>query len=71
VKREVQLIGGPGDGLVVQIEHDQDVYRLVVTTPTVFRSMETVEMTARSALQVLYRPRRRGDYAWFYEEGQA
>jgi hypothetical protein len=68
VKREVLLVGGPADGKLVMVEHDQDEYCLVVTKPAVFRSAETVAETAESPTQVLYRPRRRGDYAW-YQEG--
>lgn len=67
MKREVFLVGGPGDGKTAMVEHDQDA--LIYVTPTDVKWSLEVEPEPRvlSPVRTVYRPRRRGDYAWYVD----
>lgn len=63
------LMGGPADGRIVEVEHDQMEYRYLSVPTVKWRSTpEIIEPVApRTDIQTVYSPRRRGDYTWYAE----
>jgi hypothetical protein len=70
MKREVMLVGGPGDGKIVMVDHDRYYYKHVSVPVATWSANETaLSMTARTDTVMVYAPRRRGDYSW-YQTGE-
>jgi len=68
MKRQVQLVGGPANGKLVMVEYTQDRFLFVVPIVAVWTN-GPIEPQTESPQQVVYTPRRRGDYSW-YPEGE-
>jgi hypothetical protein len=68
--REVMLVGGPGDGKLVMIEHDQREFAYVNSGPMIVWTKGPVEPLSSSPTRYIYAPRRNGDYSWYIQQGE-